>query len=465
MIKSKSVYKVISFSLITAIILSSIALQSCQQKEKESGADQQTSAAFEHADWSKDDVIYEVNIRQFTSEGTFDAFREQLPRLQKMGVDIIWLMPIHPIGLKNRKGELGSYYSVKDYKDINPEFGNKEDFRELVEEVHQLDMHIIIDWVANHTSWDNSWMDEHPEWYKKDSAGNFVSPFDWSDVVGLDYTNDSLRKYMKNAMIYWVKDENIDGFRCDVAGMVPVDFWNEVRVSLNEIKPVFMLAEAEEVEHHIKAFDMSYAWEMHHVMNKIAAGEMNANNIDSTLQKNSQRFPEWAYRMQFTSNHDENSWNGTVFERLGDGVKTFAALTYVIPGMPLIYNGQESAMDKRLEFFVKDSIPWDHYQYQDFYTRLNQLKEDNQALWNGNFGGSYSRINTNDNEKVFALVRQKDQNKVVGIFNLSDNPVQVNFSDENLSGNYTELFSGESKRIEGKTVFDLDGWEYLIFYN
>ncbi|MDZ7741384.1 MAG: alpha-amylase family glycosyl hydrolase [Bacteroidota bacterium] len=356
------------------LFISVFLVSACQPTDNKKTAEY--NGTFHYPEWSRDDVIYEVNIRQYTPEGTFKAFEEHLPRLKEMGVDILWLMPVHPIGEKNRKGSLGSYYSVKDYLAVNPEFGTKEDFRSLVGKAHELGMYVILDWVANHTAWDNVWVEEHPAWYVKDSSGNFISPFDWTDVIKLDYDNAGMRRAMKDALLYWVKEENIDGYRCDVAGEVPIDFWNEASAELYAVKPVFMLAEAELPEHHEKAFNMSYAWEMHHVMNEVAKGNENANKIQEVLDKNMARFPQGAYRMYFTSNHDENSWNGTVYERMGDAAETFAALTYVLPGMPLIYSGQEAGLDKRLLFFEKDSISWDEMKLLDFYTRLNEIKEE-----------------------------------------------------------------------------------------
>jgi glycosidase len=298
-----------------------------------------------HPEWAKNAVIYEVNLRQYTPEGTFKAFEQHLPRLKAMGVDILWLMPVNPIGIKNRKGSLGSYYSIKDYLGINPEFGTLDDFKSLIKKIHALGMHVIIDWVANHTSWDNNLITEHPDWYTHDPGGKIIPPVaDWTDVADLNYDKKELREYMTNALIYWVKETGIDGFRCDVAGMLPVHFWNEAIPKVKAIKHVFMLAEDETPEMHDTAFDMTYSWEVYHMMNDIAKGKKTADKMDSVLKKDAAKFPPNAYRMQFTTNHDENSWNGTEYARLGDGAKAFAVMSYTIPGMPLIYSGQESAI-------------------------------------------------------------------------------------------------------------------------
>lgn len=416
-------------------------------------------------EWSYNANIYEVNTRQFTSEGTFSAFREHLPRLRNMGVDILWFMPVTPIGEVNRKGTLGSYYSVKDYKAVNPEFGTMQDFKDLVDEAHGLGMYVIIDWVANHTAWDNYLVKENPGWYSRDSLGNLVSPFDWSDVVQLDYEVPEVWDYMIDAMKFWVEEVNVDGFRCDVAFMVPTAFWNRSRKELEAIKPVFMLAEAEEPEHHEYAFDMSYAWGMHHVMNNIAAGKQNANHIDSLMGVYDRKFPPEAYLMHFTSNHDENSWAGTVFDRLGDGVLTFAVLSATLPGMPLIYNGQEAAMDKMLKFFEKDEIDWTEIPYEGFYHELLTLRHKIPALWNGAHGGSLTRVHTGFDDKIFAFIREKDSYRVFVVLNLSDEIVETTLKGDVYVGEYKAAFIYESLVFEPDTEITLAPWEYRVYYH
>ncbi|HNI44383.1 MAG TPA: alpha-amylase family glycosyl hydrolase, partial [Chitinophagales bacterium] len=304
--------------------------------------------------------MYEVNIRQFSPEGTFKQVEEQLPRLKSMGVGIVWLMPIHPIGEFNRKGALGSYYSIKDYNAVNPEFGTMDDFKRLVKKCHDLGMFIIIDWVANHSSCDNVWLKTHSDWYTKDKAGNFQPPVaDWSDVYDLNYDNPDLQAAMVEAMKFWVTEADIDGFRCDVAEMVPDSFWKKARLALNTLnKPIFMLAEGEKPELHANGFDATYDWTLHHLINDVAQNKKTVVDLDSYFKTTATKYGKNDYRLQFTSNHDENSWNGTEYERLGSGVKSFAILTATIPGMPLVYSGQESALKKRLKFFEKD-LPLD----------------------------------------------------------------------------------------------------------
>jgi len=370
-------------------------------------------------------------------------------------------MPVHPIGEKNRKGSLGSYYSVKDYYGINPEFGTKEDFQNLVNKIHEMEMYVIIDWVANHSAWDNELIEKHPEWYTQNENGEIVAPVDdWTDVADFNFEILEMQDYMIGALKYWVTDFNIDGYRCDVAGMVPFEFWNKARYELDKIKPVFMLAEASEAELHEYAFDMTYSWDMHFIWNDVAQGKKNIADLTSQLEKEKTQYKPSDYRMQFISNHDENTWKGTVFERLGDAVKTFAVLSATIPGMPLIYNGQEACMDKRLRFFDKDTIDWAKDCCMDeLYATLLKLKDENQALWNGEFGGDMQRIFTTADDKIFAFSRTKDKYKVITILNLSADNVEFEFTTPVEEPTMVELFTNEL--INSK--YNLKGWEYRVY--
>lgn len=443
---------------ILLLLLAVLFALGCAQKIKQTN-DQRI---YTHPEWSKNSTIYEVNIRQFSEEGTFAAFQKELPRLKEMGIEIIWLMPIHPIGEKNRKGTLGSYYAVKDYKDVNPEFGTKEDFRNLVQATHEQGMKIILDWVANHTSWDNVWTKTNPEFFTKDSLGNFVPPVkDWSDVIDLNYKNKALWPKMIDALDYWVKEFDIDGYRCDVAGMVPIEFWTEARLSLDSIKPVFMLAEDGSPEMH-KAFDMSYSWDLHHLMNKIAGDEKNAKDLTKYFLKEAKKFEENDYRMIFTSNHDENSWNGTVFERMGNGAELFAVFSSVVPGMPLVYNGQEAGMDKRLEFFEKDPIEWKDHKFYDVYKKLFELKQENEALWNGKFGGKMVELSTSNQKDLYAFKREKGEDAVIAVFNMSSEPSDAEIQVDKLNGEFIELFSNKKFEIESSFNLKLEPWDYKI---
>ncbi|MFO7938490.1 MAG: alpha-amylase family glycosyl hydrolase [Bacteroidales bacterium] len=409
--------------------------------------------------WSEDAAIYEVNIRQYTPEGTFNAFREHLPRLKEMGTEILWLMPIHPIGEKNRKGKLGSYYAVKDYLGVNPNFGTEEDFRALVDEVHKLDMYIIIDWVANHTAWDNALIEEHPDWYTRNEEGEVIAPVeDWSDVADLNYNNAEVHDYMVNALKYWVEEFNIDGYRCDVAGMVPTEFWNRARLALDSIKPVFMLAEANDPELH-RAFDMTYAWDLHFIFNEVAQGKKEAAHIVTKLREGQEKYPENAYRMLFTSNHDENSWKGDVYDRLGEAVPTFAALTVALPGMPLIYSGQEACLDKSLAFFEKDSIAWKKCDMFELYKTLLHAKKSNPALWNGAHGGQIQLITPEEEPNLLIFTREKGKNKILAMFNLSDEPQSYHIPEELKVRGFKKIVADKKLKREGK----LAPWEFMLF--
>ena len=415
-----------------------------------------------HPSWSRNATIYEINERQFSQQGTFDAIIPQLPRLKKMGVKIIWLMPINPIGKKNRKGPLGSYYSVQNYLKVNPHYGTLSDFKKLVNAIHREGMYVILDWVADHTSWDNVLTKTHPEWYKHDKNGNFVPPLkDWSDVIQLDYSKPGLRHYMIQAMEYWVRDTHIDGFRCDVASMVPINFWISARKALDKIKPVFMLAEAESPKMH-RAFDMTYSWDLYHFFNDIAQGKKNAADIKPMLEKEHAIYPPDAYRMLFTSNHDENTWNGTVFERLKGGVKTFAVLTATMNGMPLVYDGQEDGMHKRLKFFQKDPFIWRKSSFTPFYTKLLHLKEQNVALRNGDEGGPLHIIGSNKPGSVFSFVRSRGNHKVLVITNLTSKQEPVTLQSSLLNGTYKNLFTGKIMSVASPLTLTLKSWQYIV---
>lgn len=424
----------------------------------------QTTVEIKHVDWSKNASIYEANIRQFSKEGTFKKFEDYLPELKKMNVGIIWLMPINPIGEKNRKRSLGSYYSVKDYKDINPEFGTKEDFKNLVDKIHELGMYVIIDWVANHTAWDHKWITTNPEFYTKDKERKMVSPFDWSDVADLNYDNKDLRSEMTDAMKYWVSDFGIDGFRCDVAGMVPLDFWNDVRASLDKIKPVFMLAEASEPELQEKAFDMTYGWQYKDLFNDIAQGKKTAKDLADYIKNDEEKkYNPDSYRMIFTSNHDENSWSGTEFERLGDAAETFLVLSNLLKGMPLCYSGQEAGFNKRLEFFERDPIVWKEHKFRELYTKLFALKKENKALWNGLSGGDLMILKADNDETVFAFSRKKDNKEILSVINLSPKSQKVYVHDNSILGTYKNIITGNSFQLEKNITLEMKPWEYQVW--
>jgi len=436
-----------------------IILASCSSPQKK-----ERSGPSPHVEWSRNATIYEVNIRQFTPDGTFKAFEIELPRLQRMGVDILWLMPVNPLGEKNRKGTLGSYYSVKDYYEVNPEYGSKQDLRDLVTKAHELGMKVIIDWVANHTAWDNPLIDKHPEWYTRDSTGNIVPPVaDWTDVADLDYSQEGLRQYMAEALAYWIREFDIDGYRCDVAGMMPVGFWNETVPELRKIKPLFMLAEEEKPAMHDTAFDATYSWDIHRLMNDIAAGKKTADKLDSAYAAERRQYASDAYRMRFTTNHDENSWAGTEYERLGAGARTFAVFSFTFPGIPLVYSGQESAMNRRLRFFDKDTIPWGNYPLEPFYTTLMQLKKQNDLIASGDSGGAFIKVPTAKDKQVYAFLRKKGDRKLFVILNLSGNDQTVQMKGNDFPGSYHEVFTGQERQWKAGDKVVLTPWQYLVF--
>lgn len=447
--------------LVTLMI--SAALISCKNQGKSDETTSENSeAGVVHPAWANDAVIYELNVRQYSEEGTFNAVTQDLTRLQDLGIEIIWLMPVNPIGELNRKGELGSYYSVKNYRAVNPEFGTIQDFKMLVNRAHELGMKVIIDWVPNHSAWDNPLAKEHPDWYVRDEEGNLQSPFDWTDVIQFDYNNSEMRNYMIESLKYWLKETNIDGFRFDVAHMIPVDFWDDVRQALMEVKEVFMLGESDQPWLHENAMDMTYDWKFHHIMNEVANGKMTVTDIRNHFDYVDSVYPPNSILMEFTSNHDENSWAGTVYDRLGEGVKTFAAITFTVPGMPLIYNGQEACMDKMLEFFVRDPIEWKECDMTEFYRELIDLRTENPALWSGNAGGDFQIFSTDHNDKVFAFSRSLHENIVISVYNLSDDTLTVNLPENLTDGNFSDYLSGSEVKPAGSKV-ELYPWDFDIY--
>ena len=424
----------------------------------------------DHHDWSYNRVIYEVNVRQYTSSGTFAEFETHLDRLKDLGVGILWFMPVHPIGVVNRLGTLGSYYSVKDYYGINPEFGSLDDFKALVDSAHSKGMYVLMDCVGNHTSWDNSLTITHPEWYITDGQGNFVPPpgTNWSDVIQLDHSQPGLRTYMMDAMKFWITEADVDGFRCDAISFMPLDFWESANVELKSLKPeIFMLAEDDGIEYQYAGFDMSYGWGYHGfgqgILNNIAAGTSTANALNSYVIQEGDNYLSSHYRMYFTSNHDENSWHGTVFEQFGDAAEIFAVLTSTFRSMPLIYSGEEAGLNQRLLFFDKDEIIWQQHPFADIYKTLFNLKKVNKALWNGDDGGQPQRINTNNQPAVYAFVREKDNSKVFGIFNLTSSEQTFTLLGSLYAGSYKNVFAGDSTYISENTIMTLTGWSYEVF--
>ncbi len=464
------------FSLITSCLLIACgpqsespgaAAQSGQSTDKTRADPYQPKPYIKinHPDWSRDAVLYQLNVRQFSEEGTFAAAQAELPRLKELGANILWLMPIHPIGEKNRKGSLGSYYSVKDYYGVNPEFGTLDDLKSFVDAAHALGMHVILDWVANHTAWDNALVTEHPDWYERDWKGDFrPTPWwDWSDIIDLDFSKPGVRKYMTEAMKYWVREAGIDGFRCDVAGYIPLDFWENARAELDAIKPVFMLAEFEERDVHARAFDATYAWSWSNSMQSIAKGTSDVGGLFGYYSGNESAWPQDAYRMTYTSNHDYNSWHGTDQELYGDMLPAAIVLAFVGEGMPLIYNGQEAGNPKRLEFFEKDAIVWQDHPNGALFKQLTGLRHGTKALWNGAAGARMVSVVNSEPQKVLSFVRFGEEDGVFAVINFTDAAQTISFPQALHHGDYTDYFAGDRVTFDGETTLALTPWEYRVY--
>ena len=418
----------------------------------------------QHPEWSKNASIYQINTRQFTDDGTLRAAEAHLPRLRDLGVTILWLMPVNPIGELNRKGPLGSPYAVRDYLAVNPELGTLDDLRHFVAAAHELGLYVILDWVANHTAWDNPLVEEHPEWYARDWKGDLTPTpwWDWDDIIDLDYSNQELRAYMADAMAYWVREVDVDGYRCDVAGFVPTDFWEEVRGELDAIKPVFMLAEWEARDLHAKAFDMTYAWSWNEALHHIAVGKADVEALRVYYAWNDSAYPRDIMRMLFVSNHDKNAWEGTEYEMFGDALEAAIVLSVVSAGMPLIYNGQEAGNDKRLEFFERDPIVWQDHPMSEVYGRLVALKRDTSCLWNAAWGARMINVPNDALSSVLSFVRRDDASGVFAVFNLSPEARSVTFSDGPHPGSYTDYATGERVEVTETDTVDLAAWGWRL---
>lgn len=445
-----------------------------------------------HVDWAKNAVIYEVNLRQGTPERNLKGMTKELPRLKDLGVDILWLMPIHPISELNRKGTLGSYYAVADYKKVNPEFGTFDDLKAFVDSAHSLGMKVIIDEVCNHSGCDNNWVKENPDFYARNDKGEMFGPFDWTDTYKFDYSNPEMRAAMVDALKFWVREADIDGYRADVAMEVPTDFWDRLRQELLTIKPVFMLAEASKPELTVAAFDADYNWPMKDLFNAIAAtqGEnayakehkqelknASAADIDALLLKQANEYPLDTYRMNMVTNHDLNSWEGTEFDRYGKSLGAFAVLSYTLPGMPMMYTGQEVGNRKAFEFFEHDTVPsYTANEHTAFYKMLNSLKHSQKALDAGITGGQMVRYGTTD-PNIYAFSRTLPDSEVVVIANLSAKKAKLEFTGGNFEAaapeggsgkyvaqgvpefkGYTDWFAG----TDAKLPKDLQPWQYIV---
>ena len=423
-----------------------------------------------HADWSYSAVLYEMNIRQLTPEGTLRAAEKKLEFLHSMGIDAIWMMPIYPIGEENRKGSLGSYYSIQDYCAVNPEFGTMEDFDSFVAKAHSLGMKILLDWVANHTARDAKWLKtKSADWYERETDGTAKIPWDWSDTAKLNYANHDVWRGQIEAMRFWVEKHNIDGFRCDMAMLVPIEFWQQAAAVLHAVKPdIFMLAEAEELNLFDKAFDMCYAWEIHHMMCDIAKGERRVWDLRNTMYADRERYPNTAMKMMFTSNHDENSWSGSEFDRFGAAREVMTALTFVWEAaMPLLYTGQEVGYNHSFEFFERDYIPAEKYQEcedTELYRKLIALKHSQPALQAGERGGRTIEIENNAKDCLMTFVRESGDSRVVAIMNLSPYTIHADYNNGIYTGEYTNAITGEKVLLPVHLEQDIKPWGYTLLY-
>lgn len=413
-------------------------------------------------------MLYELNVRQFTPEGTFAAARERLPFLRSLGIDAIWLMPIYPIGVEGRKGTLGSYYSIRDYKGINEEFGSEADLRDFITAAHSLGMRVLLDWVANHTARDARWLDDKPyDWYEREADGTAKVPWDWTDTAKLNYSNHDVWRGQIEAMRYWVEQFKVDGFRCDMAMLVPIEFWQEASEELHRVKrDIFMLAEAEEDNLFDRAFNMSYQWNIHHIMCDIAKGARRVWDLRNAIHSERARYPREAMRMSFTSNHDENSWSGSEQARFGSALEVMTAMTFLMPStMPLIYTGQEVGYNHSFEFFERDAIPAEAYvenRTTELYRRLTSLKHKEQALAAGERGGEMIEIENNAKDCMMTFVREVDGSRVVAIVNLSPYTIHADFRTGIYAGKYYDALTGERVVLDDHVERDIAPWQYQI---
>lgn len=414
----------------------------------------------------KKNVLYEVNVRQFTPKGDFKSFLPRIERIASLGVTTLWFMPIFPIGEIKRKGTLGSYYSIKDYKSVNKEFGTIRGFKSIVDKAHKCGMKVILDMALNHTSWDNVWMSEDEMLYAHDENGEVVSPFDWTDTAKLDYNNPKLRAKVTDAMKFWITECGIDGYRQDMAGLVPLDFWEESIAELRAIKPnIYMLGEVEAPEYVKEGlFDACYGWETYHFIERIAAQQDTVENFRGHLMAENDNYPAACSKMLFISNHDENSWHDSEFKRFGEAVDYMRAFNFVYRGTPLIYSGEEAGCDKKIEFFEKDLIDWSKVKkFTPIFKELVNLKLTNEALGDTYETSTPYFINSSQPYNVMAFKRKHGDSVVIGIFNMTPYHIQPAFYDEDYQGKYNKLFHGEVELESG--VYDPFGpWEFKIYH-
>ena len=421
------------------------------------------------ASWQDTCVLYEVNVRQFSEEGTFKAFEKHLDRLQDMGINTLWFMPIHPISETERKGTLGSYYAVDDYTAVNPEFGTMEDFQHLVDKAHKMGFKVIIDWVANHTGWDHEWITAHPDWYDRDENGEITFSYDWSDIAELNYDNYEMRAEMIKAMQFWIEEVGIDGFRCDHAIGVPASFWNAAVYKLKSVNSdIMMLAEVSAAQSLTKyAFDSCYNDNLYGQSLMIKGGVATAT-IQQGMELSS-HYVEGSFPMNYLDNHDKNSYEDSIVGRFGDTYEPLLALSFLAPGYPLIYTSNEQGYDHEIEFFEKDAVKWDEEpKYAEFIAELSALKTENPAIASSNRDLEFLEVS---DTHAFAFSRTSGADKVIYVANLftesiEDVAVTLPFENAKCVLSYDgETFDFEDKDMSAK---DFDGksfkpYEFYIF--
>jgi alpha-amylase len=418
-------------------------------------------------DWRHTTSIYEVNTRQYTLEGSFEAFRKHIPRLQEMGIGTLWFMPVTPISVVGRKGSLGSYYACSDYLSVNPEFGTMDDFKGIVRDAHDRGMHVIIDWVANHTGRDHCWTESHPDYYKRNADGRFFDAHGWDDVIDLDYSNAAMRLSMIEAMAFWVRETDIDGFRCDMAMLVEAGFWKQAREALDLVKPLFWLAELDQWDdpEYLEVFDAAYSWHwMHAAQDHYRSGSWDVRGLKDVLEKYRLMPPAGSLRTWFTSNHDENTWNGSEYEKYGALAMPLAVFSCTWDGIPLVYSGQELPNLKRLQFFDKDPISWSaEPQLHDFYKKLLDLRSHHPALRGGDDVVRTTWLSGNENEPILIFERRAGERSIIVALNLSPQPQQADLTGHETSGLYTELFTGRRWDTDRQFTSVLLPWAYQVW--
>ena len=455
--------KLLIFSLALSII-------ACHQPQKESSVEVKPMTPITAQDMAEG-ILYEVNIRQFTNEGTFNAFAKELPKVKELGVNILWLMPTYPISTTKSKGPLGSYYAVSDYKGVNPEYGTLEDLKALVDQAHALGMYVIFDWVPGHTGWDHVWIEQHPEYYLKNEAGEIIDPIDprtgesfgWTDVADLDYDQPTMRAAMKEAMLYWIKEVDIDGYRVDQAYAVPMDFYEDTFAAMREIKPVFLLGETD-ANHpggmeHLANFNASYDFPGHHLTKDIVHGHKTVKDYAAHRENFILKHDPSHLLLNFVSSHDENAWAGTVDELYGDAAHAMMALNYAAPGLPFLYSGVEYDLNKRLLFFEKDSFPRVAGETFQLLKQLGELKRTHPALNAGAEAGKFTPIATSLEDKVLAFERSKAGDTIVFIANMSKD--HIGFTSP-YNGEFKRFFDEKPKRLSFSYEYRMKPWEFWI---